>query len=157
VFELTLTNSELKAQVSEEDLIYCLFYTWHLKDGKYVYCNSVQLDKQPLHIIIASRMRLVFTAIDHADRNKLNCRRDNLRVATGSQNMCNRVTVPACTYRGVTWEPKQQKWQVIVVKNRKKHRYGLYNDPKEAALVYKKSAALLHCQFAVLNEVHDAV
>lgn len=153
MYELQLTNSDLLCQVSKEDYIFCNFYTWHLKAKKYVYCNSNQLDKQPLHIVIAKRMKLIFVEIDHIDRNKLNCQRNNLRSATKSENMMNRESTYVSGYRGVTWNKRLNKWQVIVVKDKKKHYFGLHDNIKIAALVYNKYAEKLFGNFAILNKV----
>jgi len=139
-------------EVSEEDYIYLSFYTWMLmKANGYVKCNSRQLNKEPLHKIIARRIGLFGEYIDHKDRNKLNCRRDNLRSASRSESNANRVLSTPSGYRGVSWHEPTQKWQASIWKNRKIQYLGWFEDIEDAAKAYDQAAIIVHGNFAVLN------
>lgn len=149
MIELTLTNSELKAQINDTDFMLCL-YNWYLKDG-YACCTSHVFDSQFLHIIIADKMRMIREEVDHKDRNRLNCQRENLRPSTISQNRTNRPTVGASGYRGVNWHNGTQKWRVSVTVKGKSKSFGYFDDVIEAAKTYDKYAKLYLGVFAVLN------
>lgn len=77
--------------------------------------------------------------IDHINRNRLDNRRDNLRLATPKINQQNRNPNRPTSgsrqrqskFRGVHWEPTGKKWRAVV---RGQH-LGVYSDEKQAARV----------------------
>jgi hypothetical protein len=74
---------------------------------------------------------------DHIDRDKLNNRRSNLRVATLGQNNQNRSPRHGQTsqFRGVSWAAGPQKWYACICVNGKTQNLGLYADELVAAQV----------------------
>lgn len=91
------------------------------------------------------------SAIDHRDRDVLNNRRSNLRLATSTQNACNKGTGAGRQFRGIVWHEQFQKWGVRVQVARLTHSFGLFLDPEVAARVYDAAARELHGEFASLN------
>lgn len=89
------------------------------------------------------------TQVDHRDGDGLNCQRNNLRVATPSQNGMNRgpSICNTCGYKGVSWHKKSQKWRATL---RNKH-LGLFDTKEEAAAAYDVAAFRLFGEFAYLN------
>lgn len=129
-----------------------MMYTWMLmKASGYVKCNSRALNKRALHLIVAARMKISGETIDHEDRNKLNCRRDNLRPATRSQNNINRELSNPHGYRGVSWNDACQKWQAVIWQDRKAYYLGWFDDIVDAAKAYDAEAVRRHGEFAQLN------
>lgn len=129
-----------------------MMYTWMLmKANGYVKCNSRALNKKPLHLIVATRMKISGETIDHEDRNKLNCRRDNLRPATRSQSNINRELSNPHGYRGVSWHHVCQKWLATIWQNRKCYYIGVFDDIVDAAKAYDAEAKRRHGNFAQLN------
>lgn len=61
---------------------------------------------------------------DHKDRNKLNNKRNNLRIATSTQNSQNRKvnSNSISGHRGVSWDKTKKKWAVQVVLGGKRTR-----------------------------------
>lgn len=112
---------------------------------------------QYMHYIILSRMlerelsRL--ERVDHINRDTLDNRRENLRLATHSQNAINRGKHRDNTsgYKGVSWFKRDQKWKAQIVTNRKHTYLGLFDNPIDAALAYDQAAKELHGEFANLN------
>lgn len=88
--------------------------------------------------------------VDHADRNTLNNRRNNLRKATKAQNMHNRKKLRTNTsgFIGVYW---YQGWKSKIANNGKRHYLGIFSSPEEAARAYDEMAKKLHGEFAFLN------
>ncbi|NIA67604.1 hypothetical protein HBA54_03275 [Pelagibius litoralis] len=126
-------------------------YSWHLggTDRKYV-AGTVNGSTGYLH-------RVVMGAgpddiVDHRDGNPLNCRRDNLRMATHSQNGANRSFHRNQNgYRGVAHYPKRNKYQ-----GRIRHEGGIYRGPYrdsavQAATDYDALARGLFGEFASFN------
>lgn len=92
---------------------------------------------------------------DHKDRNGLNNQRNNLRVATWSQNAANRrsFTNSSSNYLGVGWHKPTGKWAAYIRKENKQYHLGLFDSEIEAAKTYNSKAKELHGEFANLNKV----
>jgi len=92
---------------------------------------------------------------DHINHNKLDNRRENLRLATKSQNMAN--TLPRKTntsgFKGVSWDKSRNKWAVEITVNYKNIHLGRYTDIKQAAQAYNEAAQKHFGSFARLNTV----
>jgi len=92
---------------------------------------------------------------DHINRNRLDNRRSNLRIATRSQNVANTFVEKQnrSGFKGVSWKKSNHKWCVqIRCKNRVIH-IGPFVDIKEAAMAYNKMAKKSFGEFAVLNKI----
>lgn len=88
--------------------------------------------------------------VDHANRNTLDCRRDNLRWATRSQSGANRVQhPPKAGFTGVA--PNGSGYRGRVKKDNRQHYTATYPSPVLAAAARDVLAQRLHGEFAVLN------
>ena len=73
--------------------------------------------------------------VDHINGNKLDARRENLRIVTPSQNAHNKKCEPPKSgFRGVTKATSGKKWQVMFGKV----LIGRYVTPEEGAIAYDK-------------------
>lgn len=96
--------------------------------------------------------------VDHRDGNGLNCQRENLRVATNSQNHQAKTTRPAhfrSRYRGVHWHKQNQKWCASIRKGSERKYLGSFNHEEYAALAYDGAARQMFGDFAQLNFPHE--
>lgn len=93
--------------------------------------------------------------IDHIDRDRSNCRLENLRIASKSQNGQNsRSCRPNRTgYRGVTKIGQNSYEARIRTPSGKRIRIGVFGTKEEAAVAYNQSAREHHGEFANLNQV----
>lgn len=118
--------------------------------------NGKQFGKK-MHRVILQRMlgRSLTRSerVDHIDRNSLNNRRNNLRLATPSQNNSNSGLRSNNTsgFKGVTWNRDHQRWMAYVNCDGKRRHLGYFYTALEAALAYDLAACELHGEFAVLN------
>lgn len=87
--------------------------------------------------------------VDHINGNKLDNRKENLRLATVMENAANTGLPTSNTsgYKGVYWHKATSKWASELVYNKKKYRLGLFDNPNEAALSRNSKAAELQGQF----------
>lgn len=89
--------------------------------------------------------------VDHRNGDGLDCRRENLRLCSHSENLINRhLPRPAGGYRGIHLTPAG-KWRVLVQCQGQVIRLTPVNDPALAARLYDAVAAVVHGEFAVLN------
>ncbi len=90
--------------------------------------------------------------VDHIDGNGLNNTKDNLRICTYQQNICNRKGWGKNSkYKGLCWDKYNKKWRAQIHYNRKCRYLGVFEDEVEAAKEYDKEAIRLFGEFAYLN------
>lgn len=91
--------------------------------------------------------------VDHINRNGLDNRRGNLRLASNSQNQANRRLGRNNTsgFRGVYFSIERQKWQSRIVVNQKGIELGRFEDIKDAARAYDRAAIAAFGSYASLN------
>jgi hypothetical protein len=91
---------------------------------------------------------------DHVNCNSLDNRKENLRPATVSQNLCNRPKRKSKTrskYKGLEWDRTQRKWKARIQINNRKIYLGSFNSEIDAACAYDRAAKKYHREFANLN------
>jgi len=88
--------------------------------------------------------------VDHRDGDGLNNHRENLRVATHTENMRNQRKSSANTsgYKGVCWHKHVRKWTVQISVNGKYVYLGYFDDIEDAAAAYRQAADKHHGEFA---------
>lgn len=89
--------------------------------------------------------------VDHINRNGLDNRCENLRLATHHQNMMNRSTRGNTPYRGVYFDKNANKFRARIYINRKYKNIGLYDTPEKAYEAYCKVAKEAFGEFANLD------
>jgi hypothetical protein len=91
--------------------------------------------------------------VDHRDGNTLDNRRANLRLATHSQNSCNRRKRKNTSSRfiGVYFDKYRQCWGACIRYHGKNIWLGRFDSEIDAALAYDAAARIYHGQFARLN------
>lgn len=90
--------------------------------------------------------------IDHINGNRLDNRRENLRVCTPKQNARNRsLQANSSGYKGVNWDKQMKKWRSKIKIDGKQIFLGLFDNKLDAAKAYDKSAIELFGEFAHPN------
>jgi hypothetical protein len=98
---------------------------------------------------------------DHKDQSPLNNQRNNLRICTRRQNLCNRRKFKNSTsiYKGVYLQIRRGKtattfhWFAQICVNTKVMNLGCFKTETEAAQVYNKAAIKHHGEFASINTI----
>lgn len=93
--------------------------------------------------------------VDHINRNSLDNRLSNLRLASKSQNAINCVKKKTKKYpapRGVYWHKRLNRWFASIRHNKILIFLGYFSTIKEATRAYNKAAIKYHKAFAVLNK-----
>lgn len=92
-------------------------------------------------------------SVDHIDGNGLNNRRSNLRLATVSQNGCNRGPAVNNTsgYKGVWWFAYAKLWTAQIRLKGKRYHLGYFKTAEEAHSAYCAAASRIHGEFAYVS------
>jgi hypothetical protein len=91
--------------------------------------------------------------VDHINGDSLDNRRANLRLATHSQNCCNKKKRENTSSRfmGVCFEKSKNKWCVRIRHSGKRIWLGRFDSEIDAAKAYDEAAKKYHGEFARLN------
>ena len=108
--------------------------------------------RQPT-LIVHRLLGLGVGGIDHANGNGLDNRRENLRLATGSQNNSNspKRAWTSSRFKGVSWHRKYGKWQAGIKCSGSRRFLGFFFDETEAACAYDRAAVAAFGEFACVN------
>ena len=91
--------------------------------------------------------------VDHKNDNGLDCRRENLRLCTTSQNQMKRKNRKghSSRFKGVCWHRAHRKWIAQIQTPRGKKHLGLFENEIEAAAAYDGAAVEFFGEFARPN------
>lgn len=93
--------------------------------------------------------------VDHIDGNGLNNQKSNLRIATRSQNACNRGKAAhnKSGFKGIFWSNKDKCWVAHITVHRQGIYLGGFKDKIKAAQAYDRAAIEYFGGFAQINGV----
>lgn len=91
--------------------------------------------------------------VDHINGDRSDNRISNLRLATNSENLCNRRKPRNNTsgYKGVSWIKRYGAWQATIRVKGKNKNLGLFATREGAADAYRQAALRYHGEFANLD------
>ncbi|MDO8725632.1 MAG: AP2 domain-containing protein [Candidatus Methanoperedens sp.] len=148
-----LANGRGFAKVSPEDLD-------KVKDYKWSFCNGYALTTIYIPYKKTIRMhRLIIDSpngvyVDHINRDTLDNRRSNLRLATPSQSRANtsgQRTRHISKYKGVRYYSRTKRWVSSICANRKRIFLGSYDLQEDAARAYDSAALYFFGEYAYTN------
>lgn len=121
------------ALVDNEDYEFLNQWKWHFAIYARRRSKNIGDEKAytiPMHRVIIGAKHGEF--VDHINRNKLDNRRQNLRICTKSQNNRN------LGYKGYYWHKQTKRWSAqISIDNKRKHlgRFDKKSDARKAYLI----------------------
>jgi hypothetical protein len=139
-----------------------------VKNRDYLYVTAqrrarigTQWKIQYLHRVILARMLDRPLAkgelVDHINRNPLDNRRCNLRLATPGENIRNsRIRSDNSSgYRGVSWSKTMNKWWSVIHVNKQQVNLGYFADILDAVRAYNQASLAHFGEFGRLNELPE--
>lgn len=152
---VTLTKGKV-ALVDDEDFERVNKYKWYF-NGHYAakhdheeYAKTGKRTTMYMHHFILGGK----SQVDHADRDRLNNCKSNLRICNSSQNMANRDISYASKHgRGVY--ANHGKYQVKIRINKKQTHLGVFENLEEAKKAYDIAALKHYGEFAYTNFSKD--
>lgn len=136
-----------KLLVSNEDFERVSKVKWHTipaGNTRYAIRREILPDGNRRVIRIHNFIMGVVSGVDHINRNGLDNRRENLRLADKSLNAHNTSSWSKSGYKGVTKATNGRQWKARIMKNGKNHYLGKFDTPEEAYAVYIKAAVELY-------------
>ena len=144
--------------IDDEDSDRVSAFTWHIQSGKTYVQTNIPHPKFPgtrrktklrLHRFLLGVIDPK-VLVDHKNGDPLDNRKENLRLATPTQNRQNRkkCTRNKSGYKGV-YQRSNGKWVAQICFNKKVLVIGTtFDDPYVAHLAYQKNAIEFHGEFA---------
>lgn len=139
-----------KAIIDRSEVEIIKKYYWNRSTG-YAYSNKQENKKRiMMHRLIMNDPKGKY--IDHINGDKLDNRKENLRICTNSQNLMNRGKSfnNKSGYKGVS-KRSDYGYRAEIRLEGKKYYAGSAKTPEEAARMYDKKCIELHGEFAVTN------
>jgi hypothetical protein len=145
----------LKAICDECDYEFLNQWNWTLNNYGYpVRRESIIKTAILMHRVIMGAPE--GSEIDHANHDKLDNRRSNLRFCTTQQNQFNRLKtsgVATSKFKGVSLSKRDNRWMASIKIWGRTKNLGRFNSQQEAARAYDVAAVKQNGEFALINNV----
>lgn len=128
-------NIIAKAIIDKEDIDKIKNIKWRLN------CNGYVVNNSKVSIFLHRRILDTNELVDHKDGNRLNNRKNNLRIATKSQNQMN------VNYKGI-YLYNNDRWLAKIKLNGKQVHIGIFNYKEEALYARWYAEKILFKDFA---------
>jgi hypothetical protein len=159
--EIELSNG-MVTKVDDEDFIYLSQFNFHFKKQtdpryKYGYAYRVIWNKETKTKKALDIHREIMNAkkgecVDHINHDTLDNRKENLRICTHQQNMCNKAKLSNTSnlYKGVSIMSRNKLRPYVAMCGG--DFVGCFKTELEAAMAYNGRAKELYGEFAVVND-----
>lgn len=133
----------------DDDMVTKVFSKTFYNDGSYIaFREHWRGPKIYLHRFITNVPKGM--VVDHINGNKLDNRRENLRICTQSENMANhpRNANNKSGFKGVFYKQENGRFMAYITKDRKRINLGHYSTALEASEAYRIAANKIFGQYA---------
>lgn len=150
--ELPISNRKENVIVDDDVFNDLTWYRWNVNNAGYA---GAWIDGKQvlLHRYIMGAKD--GEEVDHINGNRSDCRRENMRLCTHSQNIANDGPKASnkLGIKGVDWHEPNKKFRATIRVNYKKIHLGLFDTAKEAAIAYNEAAKKYYGEFAYQNDL----
>jgi hypothetical protein len=158
--KITLTRG-FEATIDDADYDLVSKYKWRVSVSNWgtFAVTWMQIEGRGRHVYL-HHFLLGFPTRKHTkfiNGDTLDCRRCNLRAATGSEIQAGRSIGQnnKSGYKGVSFNKASGKYKAYIKQNGKLHHLGLFPNAIDAARAYNRKACELLGEFARLNDVPE--
>lgn len=147
------TNTDKEFYIDIEDFDKIKEYCWSEDANHYI----IAWDADTQTIIKMHTFLTMYDICDHADRNRSNNRRYNLRPATVGEN-CRNISVRvdnSSNIIGVSWSKKSQRWRAYIQHERNNMNLGYFIDKDDAIRARLKAEQKYFGEFAPQIHLFD--
>ena len=143
MIEIPLADG-LTALVDDEDAAIAASRRWEARPRGQTFYAVARADDEHASAVRLHRVLLGLgpddPAVDHANGNGLDCRRENLRLATATQNARNRrvLSTSSTGLKGVS--PNGAQWRARITVDGRRISLGNYATAAEASEAYAQAA-----------------
>lgn len=162
---VTYKGKKIEVTIDQEDCSWFDQYTWTASENG---CGTVYVHRRtrkreggkPRKVYLHRALTRAGSGqiVDHINRNSLDNRKANLRIASSAVNNINRGKnktwrgkATSSKYKGVSWDNKRKKWHSYIWRDYKKMPLGYFIEERDAARAYDTIAYELHGEYAYLN------
>jgi hypothetical protein len=148
---ITLSGGEV-ALVDDADYALVSQYTWRINEKGYAVahiCTDGKRLNVRMHRLIMGLRNGDHRRTDHRSGDRLDNRRNNLRICTVAENNLN-VGVRSNSksgYKGVSWNKQRNRWHSRIGANGKVIHLGYFDTAEQAHEAFVKAARELHGEF----------
>ena len=154
--QIPLTQGQF-AIVDDADYDWLAKHSWNYDTKGYAYRRIANITLY-MHRAVLNASGSV--TVDHVNGDRLDNRRENLRIVTVAQNNYNqrpqkRKHPKSSQYKGVSLNRTVNRWQAHIKKGNERRYLGLYDTEQDAARAYNAAARHYFGQYAYINDVPD--
>lgn len=144
--------------IDREDYEKVKGYRWNIAFG---YVVSTSKDRSGSKVPIFRLHRIImgldpgrYPEVDHRDRDRLNNRKDNLRICARANNCWNKGPRKDSKsgINGVTWDRSKGAWRVRIHMNKRVMLLGTFDKLEDAAIVRRNAEIKHYGEFAPIEE-----
>ena len=156
-YTIPLTKGKA-ATVDKKDYEYLKQWKWYCDACGYAARSAIidgRKSRVIMHRVIAKTPEDMCT--DHINMDRLDNRRENLRIVNKSQNGMNRLVNEGreIPYKGVSFRKDSKKYRAYGSLNKKRKYLGEYENPIDAAKKYNEFAKKVYGEYANLNIITE--
>jgi hypothetical protein len=164
--QIPLTQGKF-AIVDDEDYPYLSRFKWYyhrLPDGEEYAATGMYVGKRtfniPMHYFLTERKNGL--VILFKNKNSLDNRKENLLMVSASESRHqtrkykmrdDNHTGIRSKFKGLCWHPVLKKWQVSIIKGKKRTYVGVFASEIDAARAYNEKALELYGELAYQNQI----
>lgn len=151
------TNSNKKFYFDKDDFDIIKRFSWFDYNG-YIATNNYKLDGYPkllkMHRLVMNE-KDSSNVVDHINHNKLDNRKENLRIVNHSQNSMNHVLFKNNTsgVSGVCFLRNENKWRATIILNYKTINIGSFDYFEDAVQARKEAEEKYYGEYSYDNSM----